>query len=97
MKEVQLPAVRGGSSSLRALLWPPGFWADRWEGACPAERLLLPLFVTGSEDAFSLRPLPAPSWHCWGLGGPESLLVCISPPEAVKKIKDSYFDHSSKA
>lgn len=42
-------------------------------------------------------PPPAPILALLGTGGPESLLVCISPPEAVKKIKDSYFDHSSKA
>lgn len=82
----------GGSSSLRALLWPrvSGLTAV----ACPQGAFSSP-FVTGSEDAFSLRP-PRPHPGTAGDSGPSPTTFHFTP-EAVKKIRTTSICSTSRS
>lgn len=55
-----------------------GLAARFWEGRVPQSACSSPFLFPAQRTLSVSAPLPPPqSWHCWGLWGPESLLVCM--------------------
>ena len=87
MKEVQLPAVRGGSSSLRALLWPPGFWADRWEGRVPQSAFSSPFLLPAQRTLSVSAPSPPHPGTAGDSGGQSHGWFAFHPQRLLRRLR----------